>query len=182
MSTSPLSPFNKAIIFSAGIILFLILTRSNQWPAPSQLLVPSFSDQNTSFYINRPTVQIGSTIISVETVATPEQQRKGLSGKTSLLDEQGMLFIFSKPGMYGFWMKGMLFPIDIIWIQNGKILAIEKNVAPEPNATNLKTFYPPTPVTEVLEVNAGFAKARGFKEGDEVVFHNIPQLTQKYAQ
>lgn len=135
-----------------------------------------------SFYTNRPAIQIGSTTIFVKTARTPEQQRKGLSGKISLPGEQGMLFIFSKPGMYGFWMKDMLFSIDMIWIQNGKILTIEKDVAPEPYVKNPKIFYPPTPVTEVLEVNAGFAKAKGFKEGDEVIFHNIPRLTQKYTE
>ena len=38
-----------------------------------------------------------------------------------------MLFIFSQPDFYPFWMKDMKFPIDIIWLdENLQIINIEK--------------------------------------------------------
>jgi uncharacterized protein len=42
-----------------------------------------------------------------------------------------MLFSFSQPGYYRFWMKDMKFPIDIIWISpDHKVAGIERDVEP----------------------------------------------------
>src|SRR5882672_5260542 len=44
----------------------------------------------------------------------------GLSGHSPLAADEGMLFIFPAPGEYGFWMKDMLFPLDLVWIAADK--------------------------------------------------------------
>ncbi len=77
-----------------------------------------------------------------------------------------MLFVFDKPDIYSFWMKDMLFPIDMIWIsEDGKVVYIERDARPEsyPNS-----FIPDAPAKYVLEVNAGFSEKNNLKVGDKV--------------
>ena len=52
-------------------------------------------------------VTVDKEVFMSEVEKTPEQLQKGLSDRNSLPQEQGMLFIFSKPGVYAFWMKDM---------------------------------------------------------------------------
>jgi uncharacterized membrane protein (UPF0127 family) len=61
-----------------------------------------------------------------------------------------MLFRFDTPGNYGFWMKGMRFPLDLVWIREGIVVHVEQNVS----ADSIRTMYPGTDATEVLETNA----------------------------
>jgi hypothetical protein len=122
-----------------------------------------------------PSVRIGGTEIPVEVAKTDEERAKGLSGRISLEANKGMLFVFSEPGNYSFWMPDMNFPIDIIWITNGKVVGIENNVSNEFDPQNPRFYLPPQPVKYVLEVNAGFAEARGIKIGDIVIFSNITE-------
>ena len=113
-------------------------------------------------------VEIGGKIFSIELAQTKKELEKGLSGHAPLLDGQGMLFVFSRSGRYGFWMKDMSFPIDIIWIDsNFKIVSIEKSVLPE---TYPEVFYPESSSLYVLEILAGQADTIGLKTGDGLQF------------
>ncbi|MDP1710262.1 MAG: DUF192 domain-containing protein [bacterium] len=131
--------------------------------------------------INIPTpqknVKIAEVDIPVELADTNEKRTNGLSGKSSLEKESGMLFVFEKKVVAPtFWMKDMLIPLDIIWIGNGKIVKIDKNV-PAPVAetpdTKLVNYSPGTPIDYVLEVNAGFSDKNNFKVGDSVDLSGI---------
>ena len=103
-----------------------------------------------------------STIIA-DVVSLPLDIEKGLGGKISLPANEGMLFVFSKPIEPAFWMKNMFFPIDIIWIDSTRtVVGITKKISP---STFPETFYPPSPVKYVLEVNAGQAEANNIVEG-----------------
>ena len=73
-----------------------------------------------------------------------------------------MLFVFDKPDTYGFWMKDMRFPIDIIWISGDKVIYVLSEVHPD-SYPNL--FKPPIPVDKVLEINAGLSRKLGITEG-----------------
>ena len=108
---------------------------------------------------NAKIVKINDTSIKVEIADTVESRAQGLSGKKTLQDGTGMLFIFDEPGQYGFWMKDMNFAIDIVWISESfEVIGIEHEVTPETFPT---IFYPPGPVRYVLELPAGFSRNRG---------------------
>jgi uncharacterized membrane protein (UPF0127 family) len=113
-------------------------------------------------------VIVGGKTYTVEVVETKYLLEKGLSGHKPLLASEGMFFVFQTPQKYGFWMKDMTFPIDIIWLdQNFKISHIENNVKPE---TYPKVFYPETDSKYVLELQAGQSEISNFKIGDFVQF------------
>lgn len=116
------------------------------------------------------TVTIDNHTFNVQVQTTLAQQEQGLSGKTSLPQNQGMLFVFKTADRYAFWMKEMKFPLDIIFISNGKIVSISEDtpIPTTANENNLPVYVPPSPVNQVLEINAGISKLNGFHTGDTV--------------
>ncbi len=119
-------------------------------------------------------VGIGGRTIRVMIMATPVARAQGLSGTPSLKSDEGMLFVFPEEGMYAFWMKDMLFSIDILWISaRGEVVHIEKGVSPDTYPTS---FTSNVPAQYVLEVPAGFATTHGIKIGDYATLpENFPQ-------
>jgi uncharacterized membrane protein (UPF0127 family) len=122
------------------------------------------------------TISVGLTKIQVQIADTTDKRTKGLSGTSSLKSNEGMLFIFEGKTNPVFWMKDMLIPLDIVWIGDGKIVRIDKNVPiPSPNTTDdkLKTYSAGAPINYVLEVNAGFSDQNKIKVGDTVDLSGI---------
>lgn len=113
-------------------------------------------------------LKIGQEIIEAELVDTPEKRAQGLSGRPDLKPNQGMLFVFPQPGYYSFWMKGMLFPLDFLWLKDGIILETTKNVPPPSIAKQIITITPSQEVDSVLEVKAGFLERNNVKVGERV--------------
>jgi uncharacterized protein len=107
--------------------------------------------------------------IAVDIARSPLQQAQGLSGRAKLSDDEGMLFDLTQSNNKrpGFWMKDMDFGLDIIWIRNGKIIGIAKDVpAPINEAAELAQYHPPSEVDYVLEVNAGWSDRYGIRENE----------------
>lgn len=113
-------------------------------------------------------VKIAGQNIKVDLALTQEAQTQGLSGRTGLKEDEGMLFVFDKPGQYAFWMKDMNFSLDIIWIsEDMKVVYIQKNALPE---SYPESFLPEKNAKYVLEVSESFADKNNLKEGDKVLF------------
>ena len=112
-------------------------------------------------------LKIGKTIFRVEVADTYIARGKGLSGHAPLGIKHGMLFVFPSPSSGAFWMQGMLFPLDFVWIKNGLVMGVTENALPM-SQTGYKLYYPPVPVDRVLEISAGAVKKFGVKIGDRV--------------
>ena len=100
----------------------------------------------------------------VEVRDTPEEISQGLSGRASLAPADGMLFSLPVRQQPSFWMKDMKFGLDLIWIDNGKIVEVTRGVPPPVAGTPdalLPTYQPTRPVTAVLEVVSGTADRLG---------------------
>lgn len=118
-------------------------------------------------------VKINNNVFEVEVAKSLAELSKGLSGRESLGENKGMLFVFGFSGKNGFWMKDMKFSLDIIWIKDNRIAGIEKNVPPPATAAEgLKIYYPPESINKVLEINAGLSDKLGIKVGDLIQFNN----------
>jgi len=118
-----------------------------------------------------PSVKIGEAVFKVELARTNEERAKGLAGHRPLQDDEGMLFEFDKGTAGAFWMKGMTFPIDIIWITDNKISYIVENTPiPKPGQgdVDLPVYNPPKPADWVLEINSGLVKKNKIKLDDPV--------------
>lgn len=150
----------KKIFYFLVVIAFLaflvFLSTQNNIPKNS-------FDNNTNY------IKIADKFIKVELAISDFQQKLGLSNRTSLEIDSGMLFIFEKIEPHHFWMKDMNFPIDIIWIdENFKIIFIEENVSPE---SYPKTFGPAEASKYVLEVRAGFSEENGLEKNQKLKFY-----------
>jgi uncharacterized membrane protein (UPF0127 family) len=108
----------------------------------------------------------GRVTLTVELARTVEEQVRGLSGRPRLKPGHGMLFVYDRPHPVGIWMKDMRFPLDIIWIQAGRIVAIEKQAPPLSSAGPERVYTATADL--VLEVPAGFADRQRIRVGDSV--------------
>lgn len=131
-------------------------------------LYQTYGQRTISYLFGEPrdTIFINDLSVEVTIVRTPTERRQGLSGVESLPDREGMLFVFDEEDHHGIWMKDMLFPIDVFWInENLRIVHIEENVLPE----SFPAIYnSPIPARFVLETNAFFADTFQVEVGDQI--------------
>ena len=117
------------------------------------------------------TLEVGSNKFKVEVADTETKRKKGLSNREFLPEDQGILFIFERADKYPFWMKGLKFPLDFIWINGDKVVDILPNVSPpspgQPDES-LTIYQPRVEIDQVLEINGGTAEKLGIKFGDSV--------------
>ena len=116
------------------------------------------------------TIFMPNGVLVAEVADTKASRELGLSGREMLRPNEGMLFVFETPGRYGFWMKDMKFPLDIVWInQNGVVVFVEKNFTPESYLQNTpKVVTNNNDASYVLEMNNGRAEEYGLFLGAKV--------------
>src|SRR3990167_11255116 len=141
----------------------------------SQFISPTGQGEATRQAQKKDTTSVilGDLKIEATVVDNADERKKGLSEKEDLAISSGMLFVFEKSDSYAIWMKDMKFPIDIIWIDEGKkIVDIAENAVPEPKKKDdeLKIYRPKGPAKHVLELNAGLVKLHNLQIGDTVNF------------
>lgn len=113
-------------------------------------------------------IKIGGINIFADISDDDCKRELGLSGRSGLSSNEAMFFIFEKVGKYGFWMKDMKFPIDIIWItEDFSISGVVGNFSPEDYPKVLGSDYV---AKYVLEIPTGFAEKNNVKLGDKIEF------------
>ena len=117
--------------------------------------------------------QINDKKISLIIAKSDKDRMNGLSGRGSLPEDQGMLFLFDTKGKYGFWMRDMKFAIDIIFIDDDTVVSLVENAPSSIQTPDLTVYYPDAPVNRVLEVNSGGAKKLGIQKGTKITFKGI---------
>lgn len=119
----------------------------------------------------RAQVNIKGVTLLVEVARDPAAQSRGLSGRESIPEFGGILFLFDTPGDYEIWMKDMKIPIDILWLRNGRVVDLEERVPPAPagsDEANIPLYRPDARADTVLEVRSGFASRFAVRIGDAV--------------
>lgn len=130
--------------------------------------------KNMPFFSKQPTATINNRAFTLLISKSPKEKEIGLSEKTSLPQNSGMLFIFDNVDYHSFWMKNMKIPVDIIFINKDKIVTIIENAQPPKSPEdNLQIFRPDEKADKVLEINAGLSKKYGFKKGDHLKIENL---------
>ena len=110
------------------------------------------------------TLIVGRIRYYLRLATTPDQQAQGLSGLKSLPDNTGMLFAFSGTGLRCFWMKGMHFALDIVWLSTGdQVLLVDHDLSPR---TYPMSFC--VNAHSVIELVGGQARAAGITRGRTV--------------
>ncbi len=111
---------------------------------------------------------------SVTLAETLEEKHIGLSQTSFLAENEGMLFVYQKPLIPGFWMKDMSFPIDIIWIDEKlEIVGFEENIQPclDKTGESCEIYSPEKEILYVLETNGNLSEMYGFEIGDKIILN-----------
>lgn len=106
-------------------------------------------------------VEIGNTTINVEIADTFLKRARGLMFRKVLPENYGMLFIFNYSARTSFWMKNTLIPLDLIFIDNGRVVEIKESLSPCKG--ECKIYTSKRPAKYVVEVPAGFVKKNDIK-------------------
>ena len=118
-------------------------------------------------------VIINGQTIKVELAISEAEKQKGLGYRDFLPKDSGMLFVYENKDRYSFWMKGMRFPLDYIWIDGNTIVDLSENI-PAPSSYDEQPVHlsPNVPVNKILEVNAGIIERLGIHIGETIQFTN----------
>jgi len=150
----------KLLTFALLLIVIFIASIFYQ---PKIFTDKPFTD--TSYYTD--IVRVGDKTFTALVSDTDVLRTKGLSGRMGLKNDQAMLFIFNNSGIWGFWMKDMLFSIDILWLdEQFHVVSFEENISPH---TYPKIFYPKSPAKYVVELASGTLNDLGVKIDDRVL-------------
>ncbi len=149
---------NKKRIFFLVIMALLLISGALLFNSPGQTQVI-----NVKFP--------SGAVLKSEVADTPEKLLFGLAFRPVLPEEEAMLYIFGESGPHRVWTKEFQFPVDIIWVDESKIVVdVEKNVPP--CFDNPCTWYGPSPndARYILEANAGFIAREKVAVGNKLKF------------
>jgi uncharacterized membrane protein (UPF0127 family) len=147
-----------ALIASVLLITAVSNTGAGSTSAANETLIP----------ITTP----GGVTILAELADTAEKRGRGLMFRESLAKDRGMLFTFSEPQQWTFWMKNTRISLDIIWMDAKKrIVHVERNV-PTCSRTDdgCPQYQPNDAAVYVLELAAGVADSLKLQRGVTLKF------------
>lgn len=109
-------------------------------------------------------LRINEQIIIAETASTYAARNKGLMGRKSLAENQGMLFVFSKSDYHSMWMKDTYLPLSVAFIDaQGKIINIAEMtpLSEDTHTANGLAKY-------ALEMSGGWFRAKNIWPGEKI--------------
>ena len=118
------------------------------------------------------TTELAGKTFQLEVAQTPDQQQMGLMYRPALSDDRGMLFPMGTPRPVMFWMRNVPVALDMVFVNQGRIVAIAANVPPCATAS-CPTYGPKVNVDQVIELRAGRAAELGIKSGDPIVITTL---------
>ena len=113
-------------------------------------------------------IEVNDKVYTVKLAVSPAEKKKGLQNVSKLDSDEGMLFIWETPQTVGMWMKDVLIPLDIIFINEDlEVISVYTgNPGSEVIAEEDNVAY-------VLELNAD----SGVKDGDEIELNSDSNST-----
>lgn len=132
---------------------------------PTEMPDPKFTKEGVLSFASASGAPIKT--IDIEKADNDMERQFGLMYRRSMDDAQGMLFLFDKSEPQAFWMRNTIIPLDIMFVdENQVITTIHENAKP----MNDNSLPSKGDAKYVVEVNAGFAKKYGVKEGDKITW------------
>lgn len=146
-------------LVAVGVLLVIIL-------GAAIFHVASHTNAQPMVYGQPQRLVAGKYSYTLEVPESESAKEKGLGERSSLPQNRGMLFPYDMSDTRCFWMKGMRFPLDIIWVDSQhKVTMIEPGLSPDtyPQAFCGTAQY-------VIELNSGQAARSGIKIGSQLSF------------
>lgn len=111
--------------------------------------------------------------IRAEIADTPRKRAHGLMYREHLEKDHGMLFFFSEPQAWSFWMKNTRIALDLIWLDEKKrVTHIERNVPICTRSDDSCPQYRPNSddAVYVLEIAGGTVDGYKIDKGTKLQF------------
>ena len=156
---------NKYLIISGGLLGVGILLWV-QWSGVVFVSKNEIDEVRATYFEPLLPMMIGEVAVEASVARTPEERQRGLSGTPFLPPGVVKLFVFEESEKWGFWMREMSYPIDILWLNEAaRVVHIESDVHPN---TYPEVFTPNVPALYVIETAAGFSAAHNIRLGTKV--------------
>lgn len=150
-------PSKKRIVFLLVMALFLI----------SGALLFNAPEQTEVINVNFPS----GRVLKAEVADTPEKLLFGLAFRNVLPPGEGMIYIFENSGLHRVWTKEFQFPVDVIWVDESKVVVhIVKGALPCNERQCPWYGPPPQDARYIVEANAGFVDQAKVQIGAQVTF------------
>lgn len=160
----------RAPLFSVLLPLSLLLPACSQAAAPA----PAPGERQASVHPISGLEVVPLTVTTangkvhgfrVEVARTPQEQARGLMFRTAMAADEGMIFPYDPPQTVSFWMRNTVLSLDIVFVGvDGRVVNIAADAVPYSE----QSLPSAAPVSVVLELNAGRAKALGIVPGSKV--------------
>ena len=164
-------------VFALVACVFAACGGSAGSPNASVMPAPAATATVAPIAFSRTELAYPGGTLQVEIAAPGVQGERGLGYRDGLAADAGMIFDLGSTRPQEFWMKGMRFALDIIWIGEDKRVAeIKAGVPPQPGTSDaeLIRYAPAGPARYVLEVNAGTSVRLGIAVGTQLAF-DVPR-------
>jgi uncharacterized membrane protein (UPF0127 family) len=151
------------LMFAVLIVLLIVFSdtfiTNTENATNEQLAVVTFFPANST-----------SVVMTCEVASSPEERLMGLMFREELPVDEGMLFVYEYPHNVSFWMKNVLIPLDIIFLnESGTVINVEEaDVEIDVPDENLGSYCSVGPVLWVVEVNQDLCKLYGIGVGTNV--------------
>jgi len=131
------------------------------------LLLVSFFFGCLANGLRKESVTIGTARIDAWVSDTQASRNQGLMNVQRIGENEGMIFVYDRPGMYRFWMKNTLIPLDLIFVSdNLTVISIQHM---RPCVQDLCLLYePPSEIMYAIEVNDGFTEINNVMVGEQI--------------
>lgn len=113
------------------------------------------------------------TCLQLEVADQPAEQAMGLQLRGPLPPLRGMWFPFAQPSPLHFWMHRTPEPLDMLFVRQGRVIAIVAAAAPCMRLP-CRSYGPDEPADGVLELAAGQAAALNIGIGAQVRIEPLP--------
>ena len=116
---------------------------------------------------SRATLNSNDKVINLEVAREPDELTYGLKFRHQIPQNQGMLFVNSRPSIVQIWMKDVYIPLDMVFLKDGVIKKILTNVPPC-QQSNCPVYSSSTAVDQVIEIKAWETGVLGLKPGEQL--------------
>jgi len=115
-------------------------------------------------------IAINRQVFMVELATTPEQQQRGLQGRSHVPRGEGMAFVFREPTNTSFWMKGCKAALDLVFIKGSQVVFVAAEMPPclDSEDTLCPEITAPVTYDTTVELSAGEAARHGIQRGSIV--------------
>ncbi len=109
----------------------------------------------------------GSQVASYKVAIADNDKKRGygLMNLAVMGNKNGMLFLYKKHAIINMWMKNTLIPLDMIFIDDNRIVYIHRQAKP----LDLSVISSVYEVNKVLEINAGEVDNKKIAIGQKII-------------